>query len=188
MPVFRTPQSLDPRSLDVLQFKASIGHHPYRDGVEPIGSRPEIAPRDPRASSQGNRVTLFPGDGLQGMAERGPATALYLHKRNESILLNHEVDLLAEKSNVTVKDSPTPLLQKDFGQRFETASATYSVQELRSLLRAGGGTHLQPTIVGTGGRSHGRGSPILGTPGWNPSKPAAAPHALSRSQSSGSAP
>jgi hypothetical protein len=63
------------------------------------------------------------------MAERGPAAALYLHKRNEPILLNHEVDLLAEKSHVAVKDSPTPLLQEDFGQRFEAASATYSVQE-----------------------------------------------------------
>ena len=129
MPFFRTPQSLDPRSLDVLQFKPPIGHHPYRNGVEPIGSRPEVAPRDPRAGGQGNRVTLSPGDGLQGMAERGPATALYLHKRNESILLNHEVDLLAEKSNVAVKDSPTPLLQKAFGQRFETASVAYGVQE-----------------------------------------------------------
>ncbi len=63
------------------------------------------------------------------MAERGPAAALYLHKRDESILLHHEVDLLVEKANVAVEDSPTPLLQEDFGQRFEIASATYVVQE-----------------------------------------------------------
>ncbi len=126
---FRTPGSLGPRSLDVLQFNGPTGHYPYRNGVEPIGSCAEVTPRDPRAGGQGNRVTLSPGDGLQGMAERGPAAALYLHKRDESILLHHEVDLLAEKSNVAVKDSPAPLLQEDFGQRFETASATYRVQE-----------------------------------------------------------
>ena len=72
------------------------------------------------------------------MAERGPAAALYLHKRDDSILLHHEVDLLAEKAHVAVKDSPAPLLQEGFGQRFETASATYGVQERRPTLRAGG--------------------------------------------------
>ncbi len=74
------------------------------------------------------------------MTERRTAAALYLHKRDESILLDHEVDLLAEKANIAVKDSPTPLLQEGFGQRFETASATYSVQERKPMLRAGGDT------------------------------------------------
>ena len=128
MPVFRTRQSLGPRSLDVLQFKAPIGHYPYRNGVEPIGSRPEFAPCDPRAGGHGNRVTLSPGDSLQGMAERGPAATLYLDKSNESILLHHEVDLFAEKANVAVQDSPTPLNQEVFGQRFEMAASTYGVQ------------------------------------------------------------
>ena len=126
---FRTPGSLGPRSLDVLQFNGPTGHYPYRNGVEPIGSCAEVTPRDPRAGDDGDRAALSPGDGLQGMAERGPAAALYLHKRDESILLHYEVDLLVEKANVTVEDSPTPLLQEDFGQRFEIASATYGVQE-----------------------------------------------------------
>ena len=72
------------------------------------------------------------------MAERGPAATLYLDKCNESILLHHEVDLFAEKAKVAVKDSPTPLNQEDFGQRFETAAATYGVQERKLMLRAGG--------------------------------------------------
>ena len=63
------------------------------------------------------------------MTERRTAAALYLHKCDESILLHHEVDLLVEKANVAVEDSPTPLLQEDFGQRFEIASATYGIQE-----------------------------------------------------------
>ncbi len=74
------------------------------------------------------------------MAERGPAAALYLHKRDESILLHHEVDLPAEKTNVAVKDSPTPLLQEGFSQRFETASATHGVQERKPMLRLGSET------------------------------------------------
>ncbi len=74
------------------------------------------------------------------MTERRTAAALYLHKRDESILLDNEVDLLAEKANIAVKDSPTPLLQEGFGKRFETASATYGVQERRPMLRAGGDT------------------------------------------------
>ncbi len=135
---FRTRRSLGPRSLDVLQCNGPIGHYPYRNGVEPIGSCAEVTPRDPRSSGDGDRAALSPGDGLQGMAERGPAAALYLHKRDESILFHHEVDLPAEKSNVAVKDSPTPRLQEGFGQRFETASATYGVQERRPMPRAGG--------------------------------------------------
>jgi hypothetical protein len=63
------------------------------------------------------------------MAERGPAATLYLDKSNESILLHHEVDLFAEKANVAVQDSPTPLNQEVFGQRFEMAASTYGVQE-----------------------------------------------------------
>ena len=63
------------------------------------------------------------------MAERRPAAALYLHERNESIFFHHEADLLAEETNVTVKDPPTPLLEEAFGQRFETTSATYGVQK-----------------------------------------------------------
>jgi len=63
------------------------------------------------------------------MAERRPAATLYLHKCDESILFHYEVDLLAEKAKVAVKDSPTPLNQEDFGQRFKTAAATYVVQE-----------------------------------------------------------
>jgi len=74
------------------------------------------------------------------MAECGPAAALYLHKSDQSILLHHEVDLLAEKANVAVKDSPAPLLQEGFGQRFETASATYGGQERKPRLRAWGET------------------------------------------------
>ncbi len=74
-------------------------------------------------------MTLSPSDGLQRMPERRTATTLYFHERNESILFHHEVDLLAEEANVTVEDSPTPLFQEAFGQRFETASATYGVQE-----------------------------------------------------------
>ncbi len=74
-------------------------------------------------------MALPPSDGLQGMSERRPAATLYFHERNESILFHHEVDLLAEEANVTVEDSPTPLFQETFGQRFETASATYCVQE-----------------------------------------------------------
>ena len=63
------------------------------------------------------------------MSECRPATPFYLHERNEPILFHHEVDLLAEKPNVTVEDSPTLLTQEAFGQGFETASATYVVQE-----------------------------------------------------------
>ena len=126
---FRTAGSLGPGSLDVLHFKASTGHDPYRNRVEPIGSRLEVAARDPHTGGQGNRVALSPRDGLQRMAERRSAAALYLHKRDEPILFHHEVDLLAEEANVTVEDSPTPLFQEAFGQRFETASATYGVQE-----------------------------------------------------------
>jgi hypothetical protein len=62
------------------------------------------------------------------MAERGPAATLCLDKCDESILFDHEVDLFTEKSKVAVKDSPTPLNQKDFGQRFKTVAATYGVQ------------------------------------------------------------
>ncbi len=63
------------------------------------------------------------------MAERGPAAALYLHKRNDSFLLHHEIDLLPEKTNVTVEDSPTLLLQEGFGQRFEMASTPYGIHD-----------------------------------------------------------
>jgi len=128
MPVFRTRQSLGPCSLDVLRFKAPIGHQPDRNGVESIGMRPKVAPCDPRPGSHGNRPTLTPSDGLQGMAERWPATPFYLHKGNESLLFHHQVDLLAEETNVTVKDSPTRLVQEAFGQRFKTTSTTYGVQ------------------------------------------------------------
>ncbi len=74
------------------------------------------------------------------MAKRRPTTPFYLHKRDQSILFHHEVNLLAEETNVTIKDSPTPLIQEAFGQCFEAASATYSVQEGSLALRAGGGT------------------------------------------------
>ncbi len=72
------------------------------------------------------------------MAERGPAAALYLHKGDESILLHHEIDLLTEKTNVTVEDPPTPLLQEGFGQGFEMASALYGIHK---------------ALEGSGGRS-----------------------------------
>ena len=189
MPVFRTPQSLGPRSLDVLQFKAPIGHQPYRNSVEPIGSRPELAPCDPRAGGHGNRVTLFPGDSLQGMAERGPAATLYLDKRNESILLHHEVDLFAEKAKVAVKDSPTPLNQEDFGQRLETAATTYGVQGESKCFGLGGLVRSLSSLEPGGGAMAGGDPP--GYPGGGPLyffNPAAAPHALSRPQSPGSDP
>ena len=137
---FRTPGSLGPRSLNVLQFDGPTGHCPYRNGVEPIGSCVEVTPRNPHPGGEGDRPAFSPGDGLEGMAECGPAAALYLHKSDESILLHHEVDLLAEKANVAVEDSPAPLLQEGFGQRFETASATYGVQERKPRLRARGET------------------------------------------------
>ncbi len=121
--------SLGPGSLDVLQLEAPPRQGPYRNRIEPIGSCPEVAPRDPSTGRHGNRAALSPRDGLQGMAERRPAAALYLHKRDESILFHHEVDLLTEETNVTVQDPPTPLLEEAFGQRFEAASATYGVQE-----------------------------------------------------------
>lgn len=138
MPVLRTPSSLGPRSLEVLQFKAPVGHQPYRDGIEPIGTRLEIAPCNPRAGDHGNRSTLFSGNGLQGMAKRRTGTPFYLHKRNEPILFDHEIDLLTEEANVTVEHSPTSLIQESFGQRFEAASAAYGVQEWRLAPRNGG--------------------------------------------------
>ena len=73
-------------------------------------------------------MALSPGDGLQGMTERGPAASFYLHKRNESILFHNEVDLLAEKTDITIEDPPTPFLQEGLGQRFETASTAYGIQ------------------------------------------------------------
>ncbi len=124
----------------MLHFDDPTGHCPYRNGVEPIGSCVEVAPRDPRPGGEGDRAALSPGNGLEGMAECGPAAALYLHKSDQSILLHYEVDLLAEKANVAVKDSPAPLLQEGFSQRFETASATYGVQARKPRLRARGET------------------------------------------------
>ena len=84
------------------------------------------------------------------MAECGPAAALYLHKRDESILLHHEVYFLAEKAKVAVEDSPTPLLQEGFGQRFETASATYGVQKMKGVCfgLGGGGERLPLASLG----------------------------------------
>ncbi len=123
----RTSESLGPGALDVLQFNHPTGHQLYRNGVEPIGSRSELAPRDPSVGGNGDRMALSPGDGLQRMGERGPATTFYLHKRDESILLHHEVDLLAEKTNITIEDPPTPLLQEGLSQRFETTPATYGI-------------------------------------------------------------
>ncbi len=128
-PEFRAAGSLGPRSLDVLQFNAPTGHYLDRNGVEPIAVRPEVAPSEPGAGGHGNRMALSPSDGLQRMSEPWPAATLYFHERNESVLFHHEVDLLAEEANVAVEDSPTPLFQEAFGQRFETASATYGVQE-----------------------------------------------------------
>ena len=118
----RTSESLGPGAFDVLRFNGPTGHQLYRNGVESIGSRPKVAPRDPSVGGNGDRMALSPGDGLQRMGERGPATTFYLHKRDESILLHHEVDLLAEKTNITIEDPPTPLLQEGLGQRFAATS------------------------------------------------------------------
>ena len=136
--VFRTLQSFGPRSLDVFYFEVPIGHQPHRDGVEAIGTRPEVATRNPPASGYGNRLTLSSCNGLQGMSERRPATPLYLHKRDEPILFHYEIDLLAKEANVTVKNSPTSLIQEGFGQRFEAASATYGAQTMKACLRSWG--------------------------------------------------
>ena len=128
MPVFRMLESLGPRPFDVFQFKAPIGPHPDGNGVESIGTRPKVAPLDPRAGDDGNRPSLAPSNGLQGMTERRPSTPFYFYKCNEAVLFHHEVDFLAEKTNVAVEDSPTRLAQEAFGQRFEMASTTYGVQ------------------------------------------------------------
>ena len=159
----RTSESLGPGALDMLQFNGSTGQQPYRNGVEPIGSRPEVAPRDPSVGGNGDRMALSPGDGLQRMAERGPATTFYLYKRDESILLHYEVDLLAEKTNITIEDPPTPLPQEGLGQRFEMTTATYGVHRLAWPERAGEAMVLPPA------------------------RPAAEPHARSRPRSPGSA-
>ncbi len=126
---FRTLGSIPPRTLDVLQLNGSTRHYSYRNGIEPIGSCIKIAPCDPGAGGKGNRPALFPGNGLQGMAECGPTASLHFHKRDEPILLHHEVDFLTEKANVAVEHSPTPLFQEGFGQCFKATSATYGIQE-----------------------------------------------------------
>ena len=72
------------------------------------------------------------------MAERGAAAAFYLYKRDEPVLFHHEVDLLAEKTNITIEDSPTLLLQEGLGQRFEMTSATYGIHSLAWPGWAGG--------------------------------------------------
>ena len=113
----------------MLQFNAPAGQQAYRNSVKAIGSRLEVAPRDPRDSRQGDGTALSPSDGLQRMSKRRPAAAFYFHKRDEFILFHDEVDLLTEEANVTIQDSPTPLLQVALGQRFEATSATYVVQE-----------------------------------------------------------
>ena len=84
-----TSESLSPGALDVLQFNGSTGNDLHRNGVEPIGSCLEVAPRDPSVGGDGDRTALSPSDGLQRMAKRGPAATFYLHKRDESILLHH---------------------------------------------------------------------------------------------------
>ena len=72
------------------------------------------------------------------MSERRPATPFYLHKRNDPILFHHQIDLLAEETNVALKDSPSSLVQEGLGQRFEPASAAYGVQGDEVGRRSGG--------------------------------------------------
>ena len=105
-----------------------IAHQPYRNSIESIGSGSEVAPRDPRAGGKGDRLALSPRNGFEGMPESRPAPAFYLHERDEPILFHHEVDLFAEKTNVTIEDSPTRRFQEGLSQRFETSSAAYRIQ------------------------------------------------------------
>jgi hypothetical protein len=74
------------------------------------------------------------------MSERRPATPFYLHKHNNPILFHHQIDFLAEETNVALKDSPSSLVQEGegLGQRFEPASAAYGVQGSEVGLRSGG--------------------------------------------------
>ena len=62
------------------------------------------------------------------MSERRPATPFCLHKHNNPILFHHPIDLLAEETNVPLKDSPSSLVQEGLSQRFEPVSAAYGVQ------------------------------------------------------------
>ena len=107
-------------------------------GVEPIGTRSEVATRNPPAGGNKNRSTLSSSNGVQGMSERRPVTPFYLHKRNDPILFHHQIDLLAEETNVALKDSPSSLVQEGLGQRFEPASAAYGVQGDEVGRRSGG--------------------------------------------------
>ena len=127
-PILTMYASLYPRSFDVLHLNNPTRPHPYRNGVEPVGSSSEVAPLDPRASGDGDRVALFTSDGLQGMAELHSAAAFYLDEGHGPAPLHDEVDFFAEQADVTVEDPPPFLHQVAFGQRLETASAAYIVQ------------------------------------------------------------
>ena len=124
----------------MLRVKASIGHQPHRYGVEPIGTRSEVATPNLPAGGYRNGLTLSSSNDVQGMSERRTATPFYLHKPNNPILFHHQIDLLAEETNVALKDPPSSLVQKreGLGQRLEPASAADGVQGGEVGLRSGG--------------------------------------------------
>jgi hypothetical protein len=99
----------------MLHVKASIGHQPHRDGVEPIGTHSEVVTRNPPAGGYRNGLTLSSSNGVRGMSERRPATPSYLHKHNNPILFHHQIDLLAEETKVALKDSSSSLVQEGLG-------------------------------------------------------------------------
>jgi hypothetical protein len=112
----------------VVYFKDPIGLDPHRNGVEPVASSYEIAPLDPRASGDGDRVPLFTSDGLQGMPKRHAAAAFHFDERDDAVFFHHEVDFFPDEADIAVEDPPTSFPQMAFGERLESTSPTYVVQ------------------------------------------------------------
>lgn len=112
----------------MLHLKDPIGIDQHRNCVEAVASSSEIAPLDPGASSDGDRVALFTSDGLQGMPKRHSAAALHLDERDDAAFFHHKVDFFADQADIAVEDPPTSFPQMAFGERFESASPTYVVQ------------------------------------------------------------
>ncbi len=71
---------------------------------------------------------LPPGNGVQRMSERRPATAFDLYKGDKSVSFHHEIDFFPVESHITVKDPPTRLNQVTLSQGLEAAPATYGIQ------------------------------------------------------------
>lgn len=121
-------RSLCPRTFDVLDVDDATSLGDNRYSVEPIGTRFESTPIDPQVCRDRNRPPLLPSDGLEGMTEAGTAAPLHFHERDESVSLDHEIDLLAHEADVPIHDVVAACGQECLGNFFVLSAAVHGAQ------------------------------------------------------------